>query len=139
MFRQCLQQTGQACFQKLYYTPRNKLRQSFSQSVNQSISPLFCRRNSFETAQQNFLKLCSNKKHWCTHQSYGPKKFPREHYCFQKQKVSFFKCLKIMNSDRLLFTQYVCRCREKEIVKLRSVSKNEMTLYLYIDHTETAV
>ena len=19
------------------------------------------------------------KKHWCTHQSYGPKKFPREH------------------------------------------------------------
>ena len=35
-----------------------------------------------------------NKKHWCTHQSYGPKKFPREHYCFHKQKVSFFQVSK---------------------------------------------
>ena len=34
------------------------------------------------------------KKHWCTHQSYGPKKFPREHYCFHKQKVSFFQVSK---------------------------------------------
>ena len=38
------------------------------------------------------------KKHWCTHQSYGPKKFPREHYCFHKKRCLFFKCLKTMNS-----------------------------------------
>ena len=35
-----------------------------------------------------------HKKHWCTHQSYGPKKFPREHYCFHKQKVTFFQVSK---------------------------------------------
>ena len=32
-------------------------------------------------------KLIEDKKHWCTHQSYGPKTFPREHYCFHKQNV----------------------------------------------------
>ena len=35
------------------------------------------------------MKSWGHKKHWCTHQSYGPKKFPREHHCFHKQNVSF--------------------------------------------------
>ena len=30
----------------------------------------------------------SEKKHWCTHQSYGPSKFTKEHTCFNKQNVS---------------------------------------------------
>ena len=39
-------------------------RLSVSQSVSQSVSPVFsCQRNSSETAQQNFLKLCSNEGH----------------------------------------------------------------------------
>ena len=35
--------------------------QSISQSVSQSCHP--CQRNSSETAQQNFMKLCSNEGH----------------------------------------------------------------------------
>ena len=27
------------------------------------------------------VNLLLYKKHWCTHQSYGPKKIPREHHC----------------------------------------------------------
>ena len=35
---------------------------------------------------QTYIK--QNKQHWCTHHSYGPKKFPREHHCFHKQNVA---------------------------------------------------
>ena len=37
--------------------------QSVSQSVNQSVSPIFLVLNSSETAQQNFVKLCSYEGH----------------------------------------------------------------------------
>ena len=39
------------------------VRQSVSQSVRQSC--FSCKRNSSETAQQNFLKLCSYEEHEC--------------------------------------------------------------------------
>ena len=71
-----------------------------------------------------------HKKYWCTHQSYGPKKFPREHYCFHKQKVSFFKCLKTMNSKCLLFTQYVCLWFVKKWLNLE-VSRKMKWRYNY--------
>ena len=40
-------------------------RPSFSQSVSQSVrqSCFSCQRNSSETAQQNFVKLCSDEGH----------------------------------------------------------------------------
>ena len=34
-----------------------------------------------------------HKKHWCTHQSYGPKKFPIGHHCFHKQNVRVISIL----------------------------------------------
>ena len=53
-----------------YCTPRNELRrvyvrQSVSLSVSQSVRQSYfsCQRNSSETAQQNFVKLCSYEGH----------------------------------------------------------------------------
>ena len=45
----------------------------------------------------------NQEKHWCTHQSYGPNKFPREQHCFHKQfQVSEDPLTCKMNSDCLL-------------------------------------
>ena len=53
--------------------------------VNDNTLHQYCNAILF-VLQQKGLELMKsiNKKHWCTHQSYGPKKFPREHHCFHK-------------------------------------------------------
>ena len=87
-----------------------------------------------------------NKKHcmhWCTHQIYGPKKFPREHHCFHKQNVkrvfSIFigQCENNRRVPRRSFVKNRAKIyKQKKCLNLRhrGVAKNDMTSYL-----ETAV
>ena len=69
----------------------------------------------------------------------GRKKFQESiNYCFHKQKVTDCNMyVDEFRGDPLFKTarKYI----NKEMVKFRGVSKNEMTLYLLIDHAETAV
>ena len=72
----------------------------------------------------------------------GRKNFQESiNYCFYKQKVTVYSLHNMyvdeFRGDPLFKTarKYI----NKEMVKFRGVSKNEMTLYLQIGHTETAV
>ena len=74
------------------------------------------------------------KKHWCTHQSYGTKKFPRVHHCFHKQNVSLaYKLDNVKITVEFRGDPCLKPC-ENIYKQKKGVSKNDMTPIL-----ETAV
>ena len=64
----------------------------FGRMFLRNVHLLFIRRTLSLSLSLSVLHVLAksfwSKKHWCTHESYGPKKFPKEHHCFQKQNVS---------------------------------------------------
>ena len=88
----------------------------------------------FSTKMRFVITNYINKKNWCTHQSYGPKKFPKEHHCSIKN-VSFTcyiligqcsKCLKTHKQISKIYSIMICRW-----TMCMSVSSEEIRAIIY--------